>query len=228
MSGLSRIINYYKPSKPGTGILNLAKWASARALLSPSCVATESTFKNNCLTYANRSWTAGFQNIAPWPCFRAFPPVCWNTLKRDIYNTYIHINIWEGNSSPLQYTCLENATDSIPWWAAAHGVGKGWTQLRNWAHIQIYGKREKGAGDALLCSVIPGSTAHIDSTQRVFPGGVQADRTVDTALWGTSWRGLGYLNGVWWKNLRLDHISFWYETICKCLETQLYIKGINI
>ena len=146
MSGLSRIINYYKPSKPGTGILNLAKWASTRALLSPSCVATESTFKNNCLTYANRSWTAGFQNTAPWPCFRAFPPVCWNTLKQDIYNTYIHINIGEGNSSPLQYTCLETPMDSIPWWATAHGVGKGWTQLRNWAHIQIYGKRKKGVG----------------------------------------------------------------------------------
>ena len=144
MSGLSRIINYYKPSKPGTGILNLAKWASTRALLSPSCIATESTFKNNCLTYANRSWTAEFQNIAPWPCFRAFPPVCWNTLKQCIYNPYIHKNIGEGNSNPLQCTCLENRTDSVPWWATAHGVGKGWTRLRNGAHVQMYGKRKKG------------------------------------------------------------------------------------
>lgn len=49
-----------------------------------------------------------FENIAPWPCFRAFPPVCWNTLKRDIYNTYICVNIWRegergGERAALQH-----------------------------------------------------------------------------------------------------------------------------
>ena len=28
----------------------------------------------------------------------------------------------EGNSDPLQYSCLENSTDTGAWWATVHGV----------------------------------------------------------------------------------------------------------
>ena len=35
----------------------------------------------------------------------------------------------EGNSSPLQYSCMENPMDGGAWWAAVHGVAKSWTQL---------------------------------------------------------------------------------------------------
>ena len=34
-----------------------------------------------------------------------------------------------GNSSPLQYACLENSTDGGTWWAAVHGAAKSWTEL---------------------------------------------------------------------------------------------------
>ena len=30
----------------------------------------------------------------------------------------------EGNSNPLQYSCLENSTDGGPWWATVHGVAE--------------------------------------------------------------------------------------------------------
>ena len=30
----------------------------------------------------------------------------------------------EGNSTPLQYSCLENPMDGGAWWAAVHGVAK--------------------------------------------------------------------------------------------------------
>ena len=33
----------------------------------------------------------------------------------------------EGNGTPLQYSCLENPMDRGAWWAAIHGVTKGWT-----------------------------------------------------------------------------------------------------
>ena len=33
----------------------------------------------------------------------------------------------EGNSNPLQYSCLKNPTDGGAWWAAVHGVAKSWT-----------------------------------------------------------------------------------------------------
>ena len=35
----------------------------------------------------------------------------------------------EGNSHPLQYSCLENFMDRGDWWAVVHGVAKSWTQL---------------------------------------------------------------------------------------------------
>ena len=47
----------------------------------------------------------------------------------------------EGNSNPLQYSCLENAMDREAWWARVHRVTKSWTQLK-WlsthACIHIY------------------------------------------------------------------------------------------
>ena len=30
----------------------------------------------------------------------------------------------EGNGNPLQYSCLENSTDSGAWWATVHGVAE--------------------------------------------------------------------------------------------------------
>ena len=33
----------------------------------------------------------------------------------------------EGNSNPLQYSCLENSIDGGAWWATAHEVVKRWT-----------------------------------------------------------------------------------------------------
>ena len=35
----------------------------------------------------------------------------------------------EGNSSPLQYSCLENPTDRGAWWATVHVVSKSQTRL---------------------------------------------------------------------------------------------------
>ena len=37
----------------------------------------------------------------------------------------------EGNSSPLQYSCLENPTDRGAWWATVHVVSKSQTRLSN-------------------------------------------------------------------------------------------------
>ena len=35
----------------------------------------------------------------------------------------------EGNSNPLQYSCLENSMDGGAWWAKVHGVTKSQTRL---------------------------------------------------------------------------------------------------
>ena len=41
----------------------------------------------------------------------------------------------EGNSNPLQYSCLENPMDGRAWWATVHGVRKSWTQLSDFTFI---------------------------------------------------------------------------------------------
>ena len=44
------------------------------------------------------------------------------------------MTIWdvlEGNGTPLQYSCLENAMDGGAWWAVVHGVAEGQTRLSN-------------------------------------------------------------------------------------------------
>ena len=40
----------------------------------------------------------------------------------------------EGNSNPLQYSCLENSMDRGAWWATVHRVSGSRTWLSNWAH----------------------------------------------------------------------------------------------
>ena len=45
---------------------------------------------------------------------------CSHEIKRRLL-------LGEGNSTPLQYSCLENLVDGGAWQAAVHGVAKGWT-----------------------------------------------------------------------------------------------------
>ena len=49
------------------------------------------------------------------------------SLKLNIKKT--KITSGEGNSNPLQYSCLENSMDKGAWWDTACGVTKSWTQL---------------------------------------------------------------------------------------------------
>ena len=37
----------------------------------------------------------------------------------------------EGNSNPLQYSCLENPMDRGVWWATVCGIEKSWTRMRD-------------------------------------------------------------------------------------------------
>ena len=43
----------------------------------------------------------------------------------------------EGNGNPLQYSCLENSTDTGAWWATVHRVAKNCTQLKTLSTVQI-------------------------------------------------------------------------------------------
>ena len=78
---------------------------------------------------------------------------------------------WEGNGTPLQYSCLVNPMDGGAWWAAVHGVAKSRTQLSKFTftfhfhalekkmttHSSVLAWRIPGTGEP---SVLPSMGSH--------------------------------------------------------------------
>ena len=67
--------------------------------------------------------------------------------------------IGEGNSTPLQYSCLENPTDGGAWKAAVHGVAEGQTRLSHLTftfHFHAL-KKEMANHSSVLALRIPGT-----------------------------------------------------------------------
>ena len=65
----------------------------------------------------------------------------------------------EGNSTPLQYSCLENPKDGRAWKAAVHGVIEGRTRLRDFTftfHFHAL-KKEMATYSSVLAWRIPGT-----------------------------------------------------------------------
>ena len=59
--------------------------------------------------------------------------------------------IGEGNSNPLQYSCLENPRDRGAWWAAVYGVAQSRTRLKRLSRAYVMkgslqGSRGRGQG----------------------------------------------------------------------------------
>ena len=52
-------------------------------------------------------------------------PAVWETWVGDLGSIpVLGRSSGEGNSYPLQYTCLENSMDKGTWWATVHGFAK--------------------------------------------------------------------------------------------------------
>ena len=68
-------------------------------------------------------------------------------------------NVGEGDGSPLQYSCLENAMDAGAWWAAVHGVAKSWTRLSDFTFTFHFHALEKEVAthSSVLAWRIPGT-----------------------------------------------------------------------
>ena len=49
----------------------------------------------------------------------------------------------EGNSNPLQYSCLENPMHERAWWATVHSVAKSWTGLSDFTFTFHFHALEK-------------------------------------------------------------------------------------
>ena len=65
----------------------------------------------------------------------------------------------EDNSTPLQYSCLENPMDRGAWWAAVHGIAKSQTRLSNFTFTFHFPALEKemAAHSSVLAWRIPGT-----------------------------------------------------------------------
>ena len=91
------------------------------------------------------------QLLVPW--YRELKVAKWQTSFKVWLSLYrIHLqcrrpwrprfNPWDGkipwrrNGYLLQYSCLENPMDRGAWRATAHGVGKTWTRLDNYARMR--------------------------------------------------------------------------------------------
>ena len=72
-------------------------------------------------------------------------------------NKILRNKLGEGNSTPFQYSCLENPMDGGAWWAAVHGVAKSRTQLSDFTFTFNELEKEMATHSSVLAWRIPGT-----------------------------------------------------------------------
>ena len=78
--------------------------------------------------------------------------------KQNLNFLYVDSYFREGNSTPLQHSCLENPMDRGAWWAAVHGVSKSRTGLSDFTftfHFHAL-EKEMATHSSVLAWRIPG------------------------------------------------------------------------
>ena len=77
----------------------------------------------------------------------------WSDLVAAAAACYL---LGEGNGTPLQYSCLENAMDGGAWKAAVHGVAGG-SDTTEWLHFHFHAlEKEMATDSSVLAWRIPG------------------------------------------------------------------------
>ena len=80
-------------------------------------------------------------------------------LGNVIFTRVLRYHLREGNGTPLQYSCLENAMDRGAWWAAVHGVPRSRTWLSDFTftfHFHAL-EKEMATHSSVLAWRIPGT-----------------------------------------------------------------------
>ena len=106
----------------------------------------------------------------------------------------------EGNSNPLQYSCLENSMERRARWTTVHGVTKSWTQLST---LFLKSRSEGSLRAFPVIPLVPKHSAHAVRSHTGFKtepaamGSVSVEGTMaNEILEGGDWWGGGVL--PWW------------------------------
>ena len=97
-------------------------------------------------------WTGSLVGCSPWGREQS------DTTERLHFHFSLSC-IGEGNSIPLQYSCLESPMDEGAWWAAVHGVAKSQTRLSDFTftfHFHAL-EKEMATHSSVLAWRIPGT-----------------------------------------------------------------------
>ena len=107
---------------------------------------------------------------------------------------------YEGNGTPLQYSCMENPMDGGAWWAAVHGVAKSRTQLSDVTftfHFHAL-EKEMATHSSVLAWRIPGMGE---------PGGLTS---IGSHRVGHDWSDLAVADKVTEFATALEECVLWY------------------
>ena len=99
--------------------------------------------------------------VTPWTAAYQAPPSMGFSRQKywsGVPLTFPIPYVGEGNSTPLQYSCLENPLDGGAWWAAVHGVAKSRTRLSDFTFtFHFYAlEKEMATHSSVLAWRIPG------------------------------------------------------------------------
>ena len=117
----------------------------------------------------------------------------------------------EGNSNPLQYSCLENPLNRGAWWAIVHGVRKSWTWVSN-QHFHFFSLKLLISAWVFLLPHKHPATSH---TQPRAP-----HITLPSMVWLV-------MESVWTQTLSLGAslYLFWLSKLCRYTETSMQGAG---
>ena len=68
--------------------------------------------------------TAAHHSTVGFPYHSFGKETACNFCKRPGFDSWVGRSTGEGNSNPLQYSCLKNPMDGEAWWATVHGVAR--------------------------------------------------------------------------------------------------------
>ena len=127
--------------------------------------------------------------------------------------------LWEGNDSPLQYSCLENPMDGGACWAAVHEVARSQTWLSDFPftfHFHAL-EKEMAAHSSVLAWRIPGTGE---------PDGLPS---VGSHRVGHDWRDLAAAADpmLVWAYTIINYFSWKFQLFCHLFIWSYYLDNVE-